>query len=112
MNPKLYVSKFKELILISSLIISDTDKKKIKFIFLGILFTAILELVGLGFILPIIEILLNGKNHSYLNFLGRDLSLINAMAILLIIYFVKSIFILAISKYQFKVIYNSNIFWI
>lgn len=106
MNPKLYVSKFKELILISSLIISDTDKKKIKFIFLGILFTAILELVGLGFILPIIEILLNGKNHSYLNFLGRDLSLINAMAILLIIYFVKSIFILAISKYQFKVIYN------
>ena len=102
---KKYALKFIELIPLSFSIVGNAYLKKMLIILFLSFLIAILELIGIGLIVPVLDILFN-KNERYFNFFNTDYSLNTFLSLLIIIYLVKSTIVLFANKYQFKTVFN------
>ena len=102
---KKYISKFIQLILISFSIVGNSNIKKFIIIFFLSFLSAVLELIGIGLVVPVLDILFN-KDERYFDFFKIDYSLNIILFLLITIYLIKSIVVLFANKYQFKTVYN------
>ena len=102
---KKYISKFIQLILISFSIVGNSNIKKFIIIFFLSFLSAVLELIGIGLVEPVLDILFN-KDERYFDFFKIDYSLNIILFLLITIYLIKSIVVLFANKYQFKTVYN------
>jgi ABC-type bacteriocin/lantibiotic exporter with double-glycine peptidase domain len=101
-------------------LLDKNSKKKFFFVFILILIASFLEMIGIGFIIPIANLISNNQTsiNSYTTILGKNfLTIINIeknqlifilMIIFLIFYVIKAFYLTLTTWLQSKFIYNLN----
>ncbi len=101
-----------------NVIYSKKQKIKFCFLFLLILVSGFLELVGISLVLPFINVVINPKiitTNKYLSYIYNLFKIENATTfliflafVLIAVYIIKNLYMLAVYYFQYKILYNSQ----
>ena len=98
-------------------VLTKPEKRKIIFLFFAMLVGSFLELIGISSILPLLQTILNSTAEGtgfYAGFLQiflpaeKDKQVIVLSAVTILLYCLKNIYLIAMYRYLFRVVYRGN----